>query len=255
MFTFIIVQAFPLPIEGTEVRVVADDPMVITYMCQLQDSLDQTRKETFVGWYHSHPFNVGINSNAFLSGVDVGTQNVWQISEDRHGKPWVAVVVDPLRSLDKGRPEIGCFRCYPVDYTPPPNTVPSGKIVTDENARVERWDCWDRYYELDVKYFMNSLARDMMQVLAKDFLWKRILSSTPLLEKERLEQFPEKVETIATALERSEAGVSTGRGTRSFAERKTGDTDIDTATHSGRSVALENCQEQASQITKQLIFN
>ena len=46
-----------------------------------------------MGWYHSHPFDVGPHSNAFLSATDVSTQLSWQMSEDRLGTPWLALVV------------------------------------------------------------------------------------------------------------------------------------------------------------------
>jgi len=56
----------------------------------------QVRPEHFMGWYHSHPFDVGAHSNAFLSGTDVFTQLAWQMSEDRAGNPWLALVVSGL---------------------------------------------------------------------------------------------------------------------------------------------------------------
>ena len=40
------------------------------------------------------------------------TQTTWQAYTDRKGGPWLAIVVDPLRSLAKGTPELGAFRVY-----------------------------------------------------------------------------------------------------------------------------------------------
>ena len=68
-----------------------------------------------MGWYHSHPFDVEVNSHCFLSSTDVATQLHWQRAEDRNGNPWLAIVVDPLRSLAKGRPELMAFRVYPPE--------------------------------------------------------------------------------------------------------------------------------------------
>ncbi len=125
--TFIVTDAFPLPVEGTETNVVADSPEVQNYMIALQASLEATRAAPFVGWYHSHPFDVSTHSSAFLSSTDVSSQLGWQINEDRAGNPWFALVVDPLRSKEKGRPVIGAFRCYPTNYQPPRGQGPDGE--------------------------------------------------------------------------------------------------------------------------------
>ncbi len=43
-----------------------------------------------VGWYHSHP-----SFGCWLSGIDVNTQEQFQISTD----PFLAIVVDPIKSV------------------------------------------------------------------------------------------------------------------------------------------------------------
>lgn len=55
------------------------------------------------------------------------------------------IQVDPLRSLAKNKPEFGAFRVYPPEFAAPQNETPDGKIVTDDNARIERWGTyWNR---------------------------------------------------------------------------------------------------------------
>jgi COP9 signalosome complex subunit 5 len=109
--TLIVTDVFPLPIEGFETRVVADDNDVINHMIALGESLEPTRREKFMGWYHSHPFEyVSDRSHCFLSQTDVSTQLQWQRAEDVHGNPFLAIVVDPLRSLAKNVPELKAFR-------------------------------------------------------------------------------------------------------------------------------------------------
>ena len=61
--TLIVTDVFPLPIEGFETRVIADDQDVVNHMIALSDSLENTRKERFMGWYHSHSFDLGPNSH------------------------------------------------------------------------------------------------------------------------------------------------------------------------------------------------
>ena len=114
--------------------------------------MEETRKERFMGWYHSHPFDVDEqHSHCYLSNTDLSTQLQWQRSEDPHGNPWLAIVVDPLRSLAKSHPEFGAFRAYPPEFSPPANECPDGKLVEDDTTRVEHWGaCWNRYYKLQV---------------------------------------------------------------------------------------------------------
>ena len=170
--SLIVTDAFALPIDGFETKVVADDQQVINFMIELSDTLELTRKDKFMGWYHSHPFDVEVNSHCFFSTTDVQTQLHWQRSEDPHGNPWIGIVIDPLRSLAKGRPELGAFRAFPPEYTPPNNMCPDDAIVTD-NSRVDRWGAaWNRYHALEIQYFMSSLSSRISSTISQNFLWK-----------------------------------------------------------------------------------
>ena len=62
------------------------------------------RLENMVGWYHSHP-----GYGCWLSGIDVNTQMTQQQYQD----PFLAIVVDPHRTIAAGKVEIGAFRTYP----------------------------------------------------------------------------------------------------------------------------------------------
>ncbi len=77
--TMIITDAFPLAVEGAETRVVTDDATTLSYMANLSETLEQTRAEYLMGWYHSHPFDVDVNSHCYLSATDVQTQLGWQV--------------------------------------------------------------------------------------------------------------------------------------------------------------------------------
>jgi COP9 signalosome complex subunit 5 len=78
-----------------------------------------------VGWYHSHP-----GYGCWLSGIDVSTQMLNQ----QFTEPFLAVVIDPTRTVSAGKVEIGAFRTYPKDYKPPDEpvseyqTIPLNKI-------------------------------------------------------------------------------------------------------------------------------
>lgn len=200
--SLIVTDVFPLPIEGFETRVIADDEDVVNYMIELGESLESTRKEKFMGWYHSHPFEVGINSHCFMSSTDISTQLQWQRAEDPHGNPFLAIVVDPLRSLAKNKPELKAFRVYPPEYSSPiADQCPDGSICEDGKSRLEKWgSCWNRYYELDLEYFMSKSARNVMNILTRNFLWMRKLGTTPSLEPENRLGYPSRVDAISDNL-------------------------------------------------------
>mmetsp|Transcript_17412 Transcript_17412/g.20148 ORF Transcript_17412/g.20148 Transcript_17412/m.20148 type:complete len:377 (-) Transcript_17412:63-1193(-) len=215
--TLVVTDAFPLPIEGFETRVIADDADVTNYMISLGESLEKTRKEKFMGWYHSHPFDVGLHSHCFLSSTDLSTQLAWQRLDDAHGNPFLAIVVDPLRSLTKNKPEIKAFRVYPPEYSSPiANQCPDGSIVEEEKERLEKWgSCWNRYYALKVEYFMSKSARNIMTILTQNFLWMRNLGSTPSLEPENRQGHPSRVTAIAENVKKIDIAslvASSGKG-------------------------------------------
>ena len=71
--TFYVMDAFGLPVEGTETRVNAGAG-ANEYMCSHIDACDQVeRPENVCGWYHSHP-----GYGCWFSGIDVGTQQLYQ---------------------------------------------------------------------------------------------------------------------------------------------------------------------------------
>jgi COP9 signalosome complex subunit 5 len=181
--TLVVTDAFPLPIEGFETRVVADDESVVNHMIALGEVLEQSRKERFMGWYHSHPFDLKEDgsSHCFLSQTDLTTQLQWQRAEDGHGNPFCAIVVDPLLSLHVGTPQLKAFRAYPPEYASPTrNECPDGSIQPNEQVRLELWgSCWNRYYELPMEYFMSSSARYVLEQLTKEYLWMRTLTTSP----------------------------------------------------------------------------
>merc|ERR1712130_928589 len=73
----------------------------------------------------SHP-----GYGCWLSGIDVSTQMLNQNFQD----PFVAIVVDPIRTISAGKVNLGAFRTYPKGYKPPDDnaseyqTIPLNKI-------------------------------------------------------------------------------------------------------------------------------
>ena len=66
--TFYVMDAFGLPVEGTETRVNAGAE-ANEFMCSHIDASERVdRPENVCGWYHSHP-----GYGCWFSGIDVGT--------------------------------------------------------------------------------------------------------------------------------------------------------------------------------------
>ena len=77
-------DAFALPVEGTETRVNAAAEGYEYMVEYLEKAKEAGHLENAIGWYHSHP-----GYGCWLSGIDVSTQMLNQ----QYQEPWVAVVV------------------------------------------------------------------------------------------------------------------------------------------------------------------
>lgn len=49
-----------------------------------------------------------------ILGIDCATQMLNQ----KYYEPWLAIVVDPVRTISSGQVQIGAFRVYPEGYKP-----------------------------------------------------------------------------------------------------------------------------------------
>lgn len=173
--TFVVTDAMRLPVEGTETRVNAQDEAneyLVQFLERSRESGGQL--ENAVGWYHSHP-----GYGCWLSGIDVSTQ----ATQQTFGDPFLAVVIDPDRTVSAGKVEIGAFRTYPEGYKPDGGaggaggdgfqTIPLGKIE-DFGAHS------DRYYGLEVSHYKSTLDSRILESLWNKY-WVGTLSSSPLL--------------------------------------------------------------------------
>lgn len=163
------------------------------------------RLENVVGWYHSHP-----GYGCWLSGIDVSTQMLNQQFQE----PFLAVVIDPTRTVSAGKVEIGAFRTYPEGYKPPDDpiseyqTIPLNKIedfgvhckqvslLSLHPFQTLQNPCFSfllflyfclnyicvffQYYSLDITYFKSSLDSHLLDLLWNKY-WVNTLSSSPLL--------------------------------------------------------------------------
>ncbi|CAJ1934956.1 unnamed protein product [Cylindrotheca closterium] len=213
----IVTDAFPLPIEGFETRVVADDQDVVNHMISLTERLEGTRKEKFMGWYHSHPFELGDHSHCYLSQTDLSTQLQWQRAEDPHGNPFVAIVLDPLRSAHLGVPQLKAFRAFPPEYSSPvANQCPDGSVETSEQIRLEHWgSCWNRYYELSIDYYMSSTSRYVLEKLTQNYLWTTALRQPTSVQKEQVQTIAQVAKKMSSSSAMATTSSSTSATTAS----------------------------------------
>ncbi|MPC55962.1 COP9 signalosome complex subunit 5 [Portunus trituberculatus] len=157
--TMIVMDSFALPVEGTETRVNAQ-AQAYEYMTAYVEAAKQVgRQENVIGWYHSHP-----GYGCWLSGIDVSTQMLNQ----NYQEPFVAIVIDPIRTISSGKgykpPDEG-----PSEY----QTIPLNKI---EDFGVH---C-KQYYSLDISYFKSSLDKKLLDSLWNKY-WVNTLSSSSLI--------------------------------------------------------------------------
>lgn len=171
--TFVVTDALRLPVEGTETRVNAQDEANEYLVQYLERSRDAGQLENAVGWYHSHP-----GYGCWLSGIDVSTQATQQTFND----PFLAVVIDPDRTVSAGKVEIGAFRTYPEGYKPETSGAASGDgFQTIPLGKIEDFGAHsDRYYALEVSHYKSTLDSRILESLWNKY-WVGTLSSSPLL--------------------------------------------------------------------------
>ena len=170
--SIIITDAFRLPVEATETRVNAHAD-AYEYMTNFPEMSRQTdRQENVIGWYHSHP-----GYGCWLSGIDVGTQKTWQ----QHGHvPFVAVVIDPDRTVSAGRVEIGAFRTYEDSHRPSDKQAQDDGFQAIPQGKIEDFGAHaNDYYSLEVHHFKSTLDQQLIDLLWNKY-WTSTLSQSPL---------------------------------------------------------------------------
>lgn len=171
--------------------------------------------ENAIGWYHSHP-----GYGCWLSGIDVSTQMLNQNFQE----PFVAIVVDPVRTVSAGKVCLGAFRTYPkgkfsyrtidlirltqfcIGYKPP-NEEPSEYQTIPLNKIEDFGVHCKQYYPLDVTYFKSALDRKLLDSLWNKY-WVNTLGSSGLLSN--TEYTTGQIFDLSEKLEQSEASLSRG---------------------------------------------
>lgn len=203
--TFIITDSFILPVEGTETRVNAQD-QAYEFMAAYTESARSSpaRMENVIGWYHSHP-----GYGCWLSGIDVATQ----ATQQQYIDPFLALVVDPDRTISAGKVEIGAFR-----------TVPEGTKGAEQNdgyqtiplAKIEDFGAHaGRYYSLDIEVFKSVLDGKLLDLLWNKY-WVQTLSGNPLIANREYgtKQMSDLAKKIHRCELQAQSGGQGGRGAK-----------------------------------------
>ncbi|XP_053210262.1 COP9 signalosome complex subunit 5-like [Panonychus citri] len=241
--TMIVMDSFALPVEGTETRVNAQ-AQAYEYMAAYTESAQQVgRLENVIGWYHSHP-----GYGCWLSGIDVSTQMLNQQFQE----PFVAIVIDPTRTISAGKVNLGAFRTYPKGYKPPDEgpseyqSIPLNKI---EDFGVH---C-KQYYSLEVSYFKSSLDCKLLDSLWNNY-WVHTLSSSSLLTNS--DYTTGQISDLADKLEHAE---TQSRGTsfilHSDPGEKRGEDKLSKATKDCCKTTIEAINGLMGQTIKDSLFN
>ncbi|KZO98620.1 Mov34-domain-containing protein [Calocera viscosa TUFC12733] len=255
----VILDAFALPVQGTETRVNAAAE-ANEYMVQYQEGSKQAgRNENTIGWYHSHP-----GYGCWLSGIDVDTQN----QNQKYMDPFVAIVVDPNRTISAGKVDIGAFRTYPEDYKPPSSSssqqyqsIPLNKI---EDFGVHS----ERYYQLPISIFKSPLDDKLLNLLWNKY-WVGTLSQSPLISNRSYAisqtlDLSEKLQRIAGSMSSRQAPAialpprsasKEPEKAKVEKERKVEETQLGKAVRDSNKIASEAQHGLIAQVLKDVLFS
>jgi len=242
--TMIVMDSFALPVEGTETRVNAQVE-AYEYMVSYLELIGQVgRKENALGWYHSHP-----GYGCWLSGIDVSTQMLNQ----QYQEPWLAIVVDPTRTISAGKVELGAFRTYPEGYKSPDD--PPSEYQSIPLSKIEDFGVHcKQYYPLDVSYFKSSLDTQLLDLLWNKY-WVNTLSSSPLLANR--DYFSGAIHDLGEKLEQAETQLAhSGRmGSLMMGEKKKDESQLSKLTKDSVKLTMEQAHGLMSQVMKDVLFN
>ncbi len=251
--TVVILDAIPLPCDGFESEWnVNIGEKAATFMVEINEQIEKrNQKEKLIGWYHSHPFDVGAHDNCFMSAIDVNTQTMNQLGTSKY---WTAIVVDPLRCMEKGRLCMRSFRTYPRGFCPPAGTAPDGERLSQSKGK--NWGSNpEKYYELQISYFMSSVGRNAMKIFSQDSLWIQIISNSQIDDEEYRAGLVKRVEKLSSA-QTTAAGPGFGPSVMAtIAAGQDAKAPSSKLVESATEIAHEVCQDQAASIVRNVLFN
>ncbi|KAI9795752.1 MAG: COP9 signalosome catalytic subunit rri1 [Piccolia ochrophora] len=241
--TFIVTDAFRLPVEGTETRVNAQDEANEYMPAYLQSARDAGQLENAVGWYHSHP-----GYGCWLSGIDVATQ----MTQQNYLDPFLAVVIDPDRTISAGKVEIGAFRTYPENHKAADGVTSDG-YQTIPLAKIEDFGAHSsKYYSLEVSHFKSSLDAHLLELLWNKY-WVSTLSQSPLFTNR--EYSTKQIQDLGQKIRQAEQGLQSTSRMGAFGKAGAKDSPLDKVVRDGNKIAGEEISGLLAGVIKERLFN
>lgn len=244
--TMIVMDSFALPVEGTETRVNAHAAAYEYMAAYVEQAKHVDRKENVIGWYHSHP-----GYGCWLSGIDVGTQSLNQQFQD----PFVAIVIDPIRTISFGKVDIGAFRCYPKNFKPADDLTPEYQTIPMNKIEDFGVHC-KKYYSLEISYFKSSLDNYLLECLGNKY-WFNTLSSSSLSTNP--EYTTRQLSDLAERLEVAEGRLGRGYIPRWMSidqhEKRLQDENLTKVTEDCARATIEPITGLMAQVVKDTVFN
>ncbi|KAF8221934.1 Mov34-domain-containing protein [Tricholoma matsutake] len=251
--SIVIMDSFALPVQGTETRVNAANEANEYMVEYIQGSEKAGRLENAIGWYHSHP-----GYGCWLSGIDVTTQ----MSNQKFQDPFVAVVIDPNRTISAGKVDIGAFRTYPENYTPP--NIAASEYQSIPLSKIEDFGVHaNQYYQLEVEIFKSSLDTELLGMLWNKY-WVNTLSQSPLISNRAYSV--SQLADLHQKLSKAQASVSTTRASvptikdkdgkqKEKEEKKKEDNQLAKSVKDSTKIAVEAQHGLIAQVIKDVIFS
>eukprot|EP00954_Amorphochlora_amoebiformis_P020768 1341697-Amorphochlora_amoeboformis.AAC.2 len=238
----IVLDSLPLPCDGFESEwdvKISDRATML--MLDVQNRMEEKGStERVIGWYHSHPFEVGVYNNCFLSAIDLSTQSNYQKAGPAG---WTGVVVDPMRCVAKSKLEMSAFRAYPDGFTVGKDVAPDGESIRETPGK--NWGTYpEKYYQLETSFFMSSIARSTMDLFSKDSLWIRIIANSKMDDEEYSGKIIKRMTKASTKLTTA----------NSFPEKVKDTPKSDTSQSETAKIAHDLCKEHTLGILRNILF-
>ncbi|KAL0372025.1 UNVERIFIED_CONTAM: COP9 signalosome complex subunit [Sesamum calycinum] len=217
----IVMDAFALPVEGTETRVNAQAD-AYEYMVDYS----QTNKQMF-----PHKCLTSNTRSPF-----------WQL------------LLIPTRTVSAGKVDIGAFRTYPDGYKPPDEPVSEYQTIPLNKIEDFGVHC-KQYYALDITYFKSSLDCHLLDLLWNKY-WVNTLSSSPLLGNG--DYFAGQISDLAEKIEQAENQLSHSRFGSLLAapqRKKEEESQLTKITRDSAKITVEQVHGLMSQVIKDILFN
>ena len=169
-------------------------------------------------------------------------------------EPWLAVVIDPIRTMASGQVDLGAFRTYRKGFLPAEEK--HNELRNIPLKKVEDFGShYKEYYQLNVSYFKTSTDKRLLNQLWKQY-WVASLSSSPWLKNlgyniEQTQDVAAKMTEALSEARRENFGYGYG-GKSNDGEASS---NLKKAVRDGKKLSCEACMTVMQQIIKCGVFN